>query len=64
VFVSRPSISANCSLVLLLWQSFDSEKVEEVGLLDVRLVIESVVGVFSQLRLLSVGTILGPDETI
>ena len=54
VFVSQPSMSANCSLILSLWQTFDYEWVE-VDLLDVRLVI----GAFSQFGLLSVGTILG-----
>ena len=38
-YVSQPSMSANCSLVLSLWQDFDHEWVEEVGLLAVRLVI-------------------------
>ena len=61
VLVSWPSMSANCSLVLLLWQGFDHEWVEKVGLLVVKLVIGLVVEVFSQLRLLSTGTILGPE---
>ena len=39
MFASQPSMSANCSLVLSLWQDFDHEWVEEVGLLAVRLVI-------------------------
>jgi len=47
---------ANYSLVLLLQQGFDHEQVEKVGLLDVRLVIELVAGVFSQLELLFAGT--------
>ena len=42
------------------------EQVEEVSLLAVKLVIELVVGVSSQLGLLSAGMILGPEtgETI
>ena len=59
VFASQPSTLTNYSLVLLLWQGFDYEQVEEVGLLDVRLV-GLVAGASSQLGLLSVGTILGP----
>jgi len=54
---------ANCLLVeLLLYQCFDYEKVEELGLLVVGL----VVGVFFQLESLSAGTILGPetDKTV
>ena len=61
MLVSWPSISANCLLVLSLQQGFDHEQVEEVGLLVVKLVIGLVVEVFSQLRLLSTGTILGPE---
>jgi len=52
-------MSANCSLVLLLQQCFDHEQVEEVGLLDVKLVIGLVAEVFSQLESLSTETILG-----
>ena len=58
VLASQLSISANCSLVLLLWWSFDHEWVEEVGLLTI---IVLVVGATSQLGLLSAGTILGPE---
>jgi len=47
--------SANCSLVLSLWQGFDYEWVAELDLLEVKLVAE----VSSQLEFLSVGTILG-----
>ena len=57
------SMLANCLLVeLLLYQCFDYEKVEELGLLVVGL----VVGVFFQLESLSARTILGPetDETV
>jgi len=39
ILASQPSISANCSLVLLLWQGFDCEQVEKVSLLAVKLVI-------------------------
>ena len=49
VFISQPSTLANCSLVLLLWQGFDHKQVEEVSLLDVRLVTELVVRASSQL---------------
>ena len=59
VFVSWPSMSANCSLVLLLWWGFNYEQVKEVGLLEVRLVVGLVVGVSSQLRSLFTETILG-----
>ena len=51
---------ANCSLVLLLWQSLDHEQVEEVGLLAVKLVIGLVAGASSYLELLSIGIILSP----
>ena len=60
MLASWPSTSASCSLVLLLRWSFDCERVEEVGLLAVKLVIELVVGASSQLGSLSAGTILGP----
>jgi len=59
VLVSWLSMSANCSLVLLLWQGFDHEWVEKVGLLVVKLVIGLVVEAFFQLGSLSTGTILG-----
>jgi len=52
---------ANCLLVLLLWQGFDCEWVEEVGLLAVKLVIGLVVEASSQLGSLSTGTTLGPE---
>ena len=66
VLASRPSTSANCSLVLSLRRSFDCERVEDVGLLAVKLVLRLVVGASSQLGSLSAGTILGPGtgETI
>ena len=66
VLASWPSTLASCSLVLSLCRGLDYERVEEVGLLAVKLVIELVVGVSSQLGLLSAGTILGPgtDETV
>ena len=59
VLASRSSTLANCSLVLLLWRSFDYKRVEEVGLLAVKLVI-GLAGVFSQLGSLSARMILGP----
>ena len=58
MLASRPSTLANCSLVLSLRQDFDCERVEEVGLLAIKLVIE-LVGASSQLGSLSVGMILG-----
>ena len=61
VLESWPSTSASCSLVLSLWQSFDHEQVEDVGLLAIKLVIGLVVGAFSQLGSLSAGTILRPE---
>ena len=65
VLASQPSISANCSLVLSLWQSFDHEWVEEVGLLAVKLVIGLAEASF-QLGSLSVEMILRPEtgETV
>ena len=60
MLASRPSTSANCSLVFSLQRGFDCEQVEEVGLLAVKLVLGLVVGAFSQLGSLSTGTILGP----
>ena len=60
MLASRPSTSANCSLVLLLRWGFDHEQVEEVSLLAVKLVIGLVVGASSQLESLSTGMILGP----
>jgi len=58
VFASQPSRLANCSLVLLLQKSFNHERVEKIGLLDVRLVVGLVAGASFQLGLLSVETIL------
>ena len=61
VLASQPSMSANCSLVLLLQQSFDHEWVEDIGLLAVIvLVVKLVTGPSSQLGLLSAETILRP----
>jgi len=61
VWASRPSTSANCSLVLSLWRGFDYEQVEDVGLLAILLlVIGLVVEASSQLGSLSARTILGP----
>ena len=66
MLASQPSILASCSLVLSLRWSLDHERVEEVGLLAVKLVTELVVGASFQLGSLSAGTILGPGtgETV
>ena len=66
VLASRPSTSANCLLELSLRWGFDRERVEDVGLLAVKLVLGLVVGASSQLGSLSTGTILGPGtgETV
>ena len=67
MLASRPSTSANRSLVLLLRRGFDHEQVEDVGLLAILLlVLRLVVGASSQLGSLSAGTILGPGtgETV
>jgi len=66
VLASRLSASASCSLVLLFHWSLDHERVEEVGLLAVKLVIGLVVEASSQLGSLSAGTILEPGtgETV
>ena len=61
VLASWPSTSANCLWVFLLQWGFDHERVEEVGLLAVKLVLELVVGASSQLGSLSIGMILGPE---
>ena len=60
VLASWLSTLANCLLVFSLWQSFDHERVEEVGLLAVKLVLGLVVRASSQLGSLSAGMILGP----
>ena len=66
VLASRPSTSANCLLVLSLQQCFDHERVEDVGLLAILLLVLGLVGASSQLGSLSAGTILGPGtgETV
>jgi len=67
VLASQPSTSANCSLVLSLQWGFDYERVEDVGLLAILLlVLGLVVGASSQFGSLSAGTILGPGtgETV
>ena len=63
VLASRPSTLANCSLVFLLQRSFDHERVEEVGLLAIKLILGLIVGAFSQLELLSARTILRPGTS-
>ena len=62
MLASQPSTSASCSLVLVLSlrRGLDHERVEEVGLLAVKLVLGLVVGASSQLGSLSTRTILGP----
>jgi len=67
VWASQLSTSANCSLVLSLQWGFDRERVEDMGLLAILLlVIGLVVRASSQLGSLSTGTILGPGtgETV
>ena len=63
MLASQLSTSSNCSLVLLLQRSFDHERVEEVGLLAIKLILGSIVGAFSQLESLSAGTILRPGTS-
>ena len=60
VLASQPSTSANCSLVFSLWWSLDCERVEDVGLLAILLLVLELVGASSQLGSLSTGMILGP----
>ena len=66
MFASQPSILANYSLILSLQWGFDYKWVEEVDLLNIRLVTELVTGASSQLESLSVETILGLEtgETV
>ena len=61
ILTSQPSTLANCSLVLSLWWSLDCEQVKDVSLLTVKLVIGLVVEASSQLGLLSIEMILGPE---
>ena len=60
MFASQLSTLANCLLVLSLQQDFDHEQVEEVDLLEVRLVVGLVIRVSSQLGSLYTEMILGP----
>jgi len=60
VLASQPSTSANCLLVLLLRQGFDHERVEDMGLLAILLLVLGLAGASSQLGSLSTGMILGP----
>ena len=60
VLASQLSTSANCSLVLSLRQGFDYERVEDVGLLAILLLVLGLAGASSQLGSLSTGMILGP----
>ena len=59
VLASQPSMLTSCSLVLSLWQDFNYKWVEDVNLLDVKLVLELIVEAFSQLGSLSTKMILG-----
>ena len=59
VLASQPSMLTNCSLVLSLWQDFNYKWVEDVNLLDVKLVLGLIVEAFSQLGSLSTKMILG-----
>ena len=66
VLASQPSTSSNCLLVLLLRQGFDYERVEDIGLLAILLLVLGLAGASSQLGSLSTGMILGPGtgETV
>ena len=66
VLASQPSTLANCSLVLSLQWGFNCERVENVGLLAILLLVLGLAGVSSQLGSLSTGMILGPGtgETV
>ena len=66
VLASQLSTSANCLLVLLLQQGFDHERVEDMGLLAILLLVLGLAGASSQLGSLSTGMILGPGtgETV
>jgi len=59
VLASRPNMLTNCLLVLSLWQDFNYKWVEDVNLLNVKLVLGLVVEAFSQLGSLSTRMILG-----
>jgi len=59
VLASQPSTSANCSLVFSLQWGLNYEQVEDMGLLAIVVLVIELAGVFSQLGLLSAGTILG-----
>ena len=59
MLASWPSTSANCLLVLLLRQSFDHKRVENVSLLAILLLVLGLAEASSQLGSLSAGIILG-----
>ena len=61
MLASQPSTSANCLLVFLLQRSFDHERVEDVGLLAILLLVLGLARASSQLGSLSAVTILGPE---
>jgi len=66
VLASQPSTLANCLLVLSLQRGFDRERVEDMGLLAILLLVLGLVGASSQFGSLSAGIILGPGtgETV
>ena len=64
ILASQPSMSANCLLVLSLWQGFDHEQVEKVGLLAVLLLVIGLAETSSQLGSLSAVTILSLKHEI
>ena len=66
MLTSQLSTLANCSLVLSLQWSLDCERVKDVGLLAVVVLVIGLVGTSFQLGSLSAETILGPEtgETV
>ena len=61
VLASRLRTSANCLLILSLQQSLDHERVKDVGLLAVVVLVIGLVEASSQLELLFTEVILGPE---
>ena len=61
VLASWPSTSANCLLVLLLRWGFDRERVEDMSLLAILLLVLGLARASSQLGSLSVEMILRPE---
>jgi len=60
VLASQPSTLANYSLVLLLRRGFDHERVENMDLLAILLLVLGLAGASSQLGSLSTRVILEP----